>query len=80
MSTVVRIALFQANTGIDPDKNAVALDRAADQAAEGGAMMLFTPLSHATSSSAMSLTSLYALPRSFVLTRGPLRFSGTLVA
>ncbi|MEC7398554.1 MAG: nitrilase-related carbon-nitrogen hydrolase, partial [Pseudomonadota bacterium] len=43
MSTVVRIALFQANTGIDPDKNAEALDRAADQAAEGGAMMLFTP-------------------------------------
>lgn len=43
MSTVVRIALFQANTGIDPDKNAGALDRAADQAAEGGAMMLFTP-------------------------------------
>ena len=43
MSTVVRIALFQANTGIDPDKNAEALDRAADQASEGGAMMLFTP-------------------------------------
>ena len=43
MTTLVRIALFQANTGIDPDKNADELGRAADQAAEGGAAMLFTP-------------------------------------
>ena len=40
---MVRIALLQANTGIDPGRNAEELARAADQAAEGGAAMLFTP-------------------------------------
>jgi len=40
---VTRIALFQSNTGIDPEANAAALVGAIGQAAEGGAAMLFTP-------------------------------------
>ncbi|MBW0145500.1 carbon-nitrogen hydrolase family protein [Sphingomicrobium clamense] len=38
-----RIALFQATSGIDPDKNAEALVGAVEEAAAGGAQMLFTP-------------------------------------
>ena len=40
---MTRIALFQSNTGIDPDANAQALVRAIGEAARGGASMLFTP-------------------------------------
>jgi deaminated glutathione amidase len=40
---MVRIALFQANTGVDPAANAERLADAIDQAAAGGAAMLFTP-------------------------------------
>ena len=40
---MTRIALFQSNTGIDPDANAKALVRAIGEAARGGATMLFTP-------------------------------------
>ena len=40
---MTRIALFQSNTGIDPDSNAKALVRAIGEAARGGAAMLFTP-------------------------------------
>jgi predicted amidohydrolase len=40
---MTRIALFQATTGIDPDANARALSEAVDEAARGGAEMLFTP-------------------------------------
>jgi len=40
---MTRIALFQSNTGIDPDANARALERAIGEAAGGGAEMLFTP-------------------------------------
>ena len=40
---MTRIALFQSNTGIDPDANAGALVRAIGEAARGGATMLFTP-------------------------------------
>lgn len=40
---MTRIALFQSNTGIDPDANARALASAVEQAAQGGADMLFTP-------------------------------------
>jgi predicted amidohydrolase len=39
----MRIALYQARTGIDPAANAADLVRAVEQAAEGGAAMLFTP-------------------------------------
>ena len=39
----MRIALFQAQTGIDPAKNAEALVARVHQAAGGGAAMLFTP-------------------------------------
>lgn len=39
----VRIALFQSNTGIDPEANAVSLAGAIEEAAKGGATMLFTP-------------------------------------
>jgi predicted amidohydrolase len=39
----MRIALFQANTGIDPEANARALVGAVEAAAAGGAKMLFTP-------------------------------------
>jgi predicted amidohydrolase len=40
---VTRIALFQATTGIEPEANARALEQAAEQAAQGGAEILFTP-------------------------------------
>ena len=40
---MTRIALFQSNTGIDPEENAGALVRAIGEAARGGAAMLFTP-------------------------------------
>ncbi|MGZ8312967.1 MAG: nitrilase-related carbon-nitrogen hydrolase, partial [Allosphingosinicella sp.] len=39
----MRIALFQAQTGIDPEANAAELVRRVDEAAAGGAAMLFTP-------------------------------------
>jgi predicted amidohydrolase len=39
----MRIALYQARTGIDPAANAADLDRAVADAAGGGAAMLFTP-------------------------------------
>ena len=40
---MVRIALFQSCTGIDPGANAQALTEAVEQASAGGAEMLFTP-------------------------------------
>jgi predicted amidohydrolase len=40
---VTRVALFQSNTGIDPEANARAVSDAIEQAAAGGAEMLFTP-------------------------------------
>jgi predicted amidohydrolase len=40
---MTRIALFQATTGIDPEANASVLSEAVDEAARGGAEMLFTP-------------------------------------
>jgi predicted amidohydrolase len=40
---MVRVALFQSNTGIDPAANAERLVAAAGEAAAGGAAMLFTP-------------------------------------
>jgi predicted amidohydrolase len=40
---MTRIALFQSNTGIDPRANAAALVSAIEDAAKGGAAMLFTP-------------------------------------
>ena len=40
---MTRIALFQSNTGIDPRANATALVGAIEEAAKGGAAMLFTP-------------------------------------
>jgi predicted amidohydrolase len=40
---MTRIALFQSTTGIDPAENARALEGAIEQAAAGGAEMLFTP-------------------------------------
>ena len=40
---MVRIALFQSCTGIDPEQNAERLTAAAGQAAAAGAAMLFTP-------------------------------------
>lgn len=40
---MTRIALFQSNTGIHPEANARALADAVEQAAAGGAEMLFTP-------------------------------------
>ncbi len=40
---MTRIALFQSNTGIDPQANARALVEAIEQAAQGGAEILFTP-------------------------------------
>ena len=39
----VRIALYQAQSGIDPSANAEQLVRAVEEAAAGGAAMLFTP-------------------------------------
>jgi deaminated glutathione amidase len=40
---MVRIAIYQAQSGIDPDSNAAALTEAIAKAADGGAAMLFTP-------------------------------------
>jgi len=40
---MTRVALFQSNTGIDPNANAHALVSAISEAADGGAAMLFTP-------------------------------------
>ena len=40
---MVRIAIFQSCSGIDPDANAATLVEMVKQAAEGGAAMLFTP-------------------------------------
>ena len=40
---MTRIALFQSQTGIDPEENARALADAIARAADGGAEMLFTP-------------------------------------
>ena len=40
---MTRIALFQSTTGIDPEANGSALADAIEQAAAGGAEMLFTP-------------------------------------
>ncbi|HJR83231.1 MAG TPA: nitrilase-related carbon-nitrogen hydrolase, partial [Sphingomicrobium sp.] len=40
---MVRIALFQSTTGIDPAVNAERLVGAVGEAAAGGAVMLFTP-------------------------------------
>ena len=40
---MTRIALLQSNTGIDPRANAAALVNAIEEAAKGGAAMLFTP-------------------------------------
>ena len=40
---MTRIALFQSNSGIDPDANAQALVAAIDEAAAGGAEIVFTP-------------------------------------
>ena len=40
---MARIAIFQSQTGIDPAANAQALVQAIDEAAAGGAEMLFTP-------------------------------------
>jgi predicted amidohydrolase len=40
---MTRIALFQSNSGIDPEANAAALVKAIEEAAAGGAEMLFTP-------------------------------------
>jgi predicted amidohydrolase len=39
----MRIAIYQAQTGIDPEANARALAEAVREAAEGGAAILFTP-------------------------------------
>jgi len=39
----MKVALYQARTGIDPAENARDLVAAVDRAAEGGAVMLFTP-------------------------------------
>ena len=40
---MTRIAIYQARSGIDPAANAAALVAAVDEAAKGGAEMLFTP-------------------------------------
>jgi predicted amidohydrolase len=39
----MKLAIFQARTGVDPQANAGALVNAIEQAAAGGAVMLFTP-------------------------------------
>jgi predicted amidohydrolase len=39
----MKLAVYQARTGIDPERNAADLVRAVDEAAAGGAKMLFTP-------------------------------------
>lgn len=43
LSAMTRIAVHQARTGIDPEANAGSLVRAVEEAAAGGAAMLFTP-------------------------------------
>ena len=43
LSHMIRIALYQARTGIDPARNAADLGAAVREAAEGGAAILFTP-------------------------------------
>ena len=40
---MVRIAIFQSCSGVDPDANAATLVEMVKQAAQGGAAMLFTP-------------------------------------
>src|SRR5438045_9296859 len=40
---MTKIALYQSNTGIDPEANATALIDAVSEAVAGGAEMLFTP-------------------------------------
>ncbi|MEP7131154.1 MAG: carbon-nitrogen hydrolase family protein [Sphingomicrobium sp.] len=40
---MTRIALFQSNTGVDPEMSALSLTDAIGEAASGGAEMLFTP-------------------------------------
>jgi predicted amidohydrolase len=40
---MTRVALFQSNSGIDPEANGRALVGAIEQAAAGGAEILFTP-------------------------------------
>lgn len=40
---MVRVALYQARTGIDPEANARSLVRAVEQASDDGAAILFTP-------------------------------------
>src|SRR5207237_7789324 len=40
---MTKVALYQSNTGIDPEANAIALINAVSEAAAGGAEMLFTP-------------------------------------
>src|SRR6059058_4858411 len=40
---MTKVALYQSNTGIDPEANASALMDAVSEAAAGGAEMLFTP-------------------------------------
>jgi predicted amidohydrolase len=40
---MTKVALYQSNTGIDPEANAKALADAVNEAAAGGAEMLFTP-------------------------------------
>ncbi|QNM82683.1 carbon-nitrogen hydrolase family protein [Sphingomonas sabuli] len=40
---MTRLAIFQSRTGVDPDANAAALVAAIEDAADGGAAMLFTP-------------------------------------
>jgi len=40
---VTRVALFQSTTGIDPERSAGAVSSAVEEAAAGGAEMLFTP-------------------------------------
>jgi predicted amidohydrolase len=42
-AVVTRIAVYQARTGIDPERNAADLVKAVEEAAHGGARILFTP-------------------------------------
>ena len=59
---MTRIAIFQAQTGIDPEANAADLVAAVEQAAAGGAAMLFTP----EMSGLLDRDSARASPRRFV--------------
>jgi predicted amidohydrolase len=59
---MTKVALYQSNTGIDPEANAAALMDAVSEAAAGGAEMLFTPemsglLDRDSARAAKSLTS-----------------------